>query len=84
MSRRTILWRKKIGRSWSVKMKGGSKTLTSGNGGSIEHIIPTTHVRGEGKYLKGVSDRAGVGVGNTVTLPMTPEKEARVRRLVPK
>ena len=55
MSRKTVLWRKKIGSTFKTGGKHG-KERRCGNGGSIEGLIPPN---------------------------MSPEKEARIRKLVP-
>lgn len=71
--------------------KGRKETHSSGNGGSLEGIIPTKHARGRGTWLLGfesdgspVAKRELRGVGHTCSLAMGDEKINRVRKLVPK
>jgi hypothetical protein len=45
--------------------------------GDVNKIIPRKHARGTGEWLG-----TNKGVGATCSLPMTPEKEARVRSWV--
>lgn len=89
MSRKTVAWRKKIGRTWSNRgQKGRTETHKSGNGGSIDGLIPTDRVASKG--VKQIYDNVsgtfspGKAGSSPCTLPMKPEKEARIRALVPK
>lgn len=68
MSRKTVRWRKKIGSTFKTGGKHG-KERRCGNGGSVDGLIPANHIKGKDHQ--------------TITLPMSPEKEARVRKLVP-
>lgn len=83
MSRKTAEWRKKIGSQWTGSDK---KTLTSGNRGKVDGLIPTQKVLSKG--LKGVYNsekkyhEAGKASNLVCSLPMSPEKEARIRKLV--
>ena len=69
MSRRSVLWEKKI--------RQGD--------GNVDKLLPITKAKGEGKYLKGMKRGngrfGGSGKGSTVTEPMSPEKEQRIRKL---
>lgn len=73
MSRNTVLWKRKYGSTWAEE-KNRNKVHSSQAGGNADHIFPGTHVKGTGRWLE-----HGGGVGRTVTLPMHPEKEQRIR-----
>lgn len=79
MSRRSVLWKKKIGQQWT---DGSGKMHTSQAGGDVDKLLPVNAARGTGEWLSKMQDsNAGGGVGQKVTEPMNPEKEARIRDL---
>lgn len=89
MSRRTVLFRKKFGSSWTSRGgKGGMRTHQSGNGGSLDGLLPSARVRGKGTYLKdrdrngSWTDNGTRGVGSIVTEAMNPEKMERIKKAV--
>lgn len=73
MSRKTVRWRRVVGTEWSDRNR---RTHRAGNGGSVDAVLPTRVAHGSGRWLG-----KGQGRGNVCSLPMSPEKEERVRKL---
>ena len=82
-------FRRKFGQSNLVAWKKGNQYIDLQAAGEIEKILPRRHAKGVGK--KGAGTWVGIGQtpettrgkvrgqGETCSLPVTPEQEARMR-----
>lgn len=77
MSRRSVMWKRKIGSQWTDR---ANKHHSSQAGGDVEKLLPVRAAKGTGKFLAG-SPNGGSGIGKVVTRPMDPEKQMRIMEL---